>query len=828
MNVLRRRVKFTVALCALPLSLLVAQRQPSGVGPSVSASREWTSVSGDLNNSRFSSLTQINLQTVKDLNGAWVSQKFEDGVTSRATPVVKDGMLFITAGTRVYALDGKTGKTVWNYDTAPPGAPRDSAGTGSQMYVAMAMGRGVPNAQGVAVADEKVFVGLTNGRLLALGEHTGELEWSHQIGDDPPKPGQSISAAPAYFDGVIYVGLGNGDYHVRGQLVAIDAKTGKELWHFFTVPGPGEFGNDTWPKDDEVYKVGGGGVWQIAGVDPDLGMVFIVVGNPTPAYAGEVRAGTNLFTSCVVALDMKTGKLRWFNQVVHHDIWDVDIATPLILYDTQVNGKSVKALAAMRPDGYLFLYDRKNGKPLFPIEEKPVPQNTFQKTAATQPFVVGAESILPECSWWKDKLPAGFVLGCTFQPPSMPPPSRDPPNILAPRTSVRFVPMSYSPQTGYIYAVGSANLEWRHRADDPFYAFGDTGRVPGLKSFATIAAIDTRTDKVAWKKDVPFSIYMRVAPLSTAGGLMFHDWGDGNFQAYSAQNGDVVWQFQTGVGGGVGGAAISYELGGEQYVALSIGPSVLALKLNGSLGPRPAPKLPAPSLGMFTGPITDTNQIETMTLDHVSLWRTGVRYFIDQFEFNPYRARVRVGTRVTWVNNGNLVHTIMAQDGSWSTGRITPSDEGSVTFNTAGTYTYISKEQPWMYGQLIVVDDIPSDGNYTAAQAERGKGMFGANCSTCHMSDLSGNAAAPALVGDTFATHWGQGTIGDLYNRIHTTMPQTSPGTLSPQTYIDIIAFLLQSNGLPSGNNELKNDDETLKGMVNPSSSSFTAPARGR
>jgi len=148
-------------------------------------------------------------------------------------------------------------------------------------------------------------------------------------------------------------------------------------------------------------------------------MVFIVVGNPTPAYSGEVRVGNNLFTSSILALDIKTGKLRWYYQAIHHDIWDVDIATPLVLYEAQVSGKAAEGSGYDAAGRILFLFDRQTGKPLIPIEEKPVPQNPFQKTAATQPFLVGAESILPDCSWWKDKVPAGFTLGCTFQPPSM-------------------------------------------------------------------------------------------------------------------------------------------------------------------------------------------------------------------------------------------------------------------------------------------------------------------------------------------------------------------------------------------------------------------------
>jgi hypothetical protein len=329
-----------------------------------------------------------------------------------------------------------------------------------------------------------------------------------------------------------------------------------------------------------------------------------------------------------------------------------------------------------------------------------------------------------------------------------------------------------------------------------------------------IGAIDTRTDKLVWRKEIPNSIYMRVAPLTTAGGLMFHPWGDGNFQAYNSKTGDVLWQFQTGFGGSVGGAAISYELDGEQYVALSVGPAILALKLNGPLKSFPAPIMPPTTEEVFTGPITDTNQIETMTLYHVTLWQGGIRYFIDPYSFNPYRARVKVGTRVTWINNGNLVHTIMAQDGSWTTEKLTPADEGSVTFDKPGTYTFISKEHPWMYGQLIVAADILQNGLYTEEQARRGKGLFNQNCSSCHMEDLSGRAAAPALVGDNFATHWSNGNVGALYNRIRTTMPQTSPGSLSPQTYIDIVSFILQSNGLAAGKEELKNDENGLKSMV--------------
>jgi len=816
----RRRwvlLSLLIATLAAALTIPGLRAQQSSPGNSLyGTAREWPMAGGDLGNQRYSTLTQINLQTVSRLGGAWMSQKFADGAQSRSTPVIKDGMIFITAGARVYAIDAKTGKTVWNFNPVKGGGPRDATTTRG-LIEAWMEGYGLPNSQGVAVADDKVFVGLVDGHLLALSERTGELLWNVLLGDNPPRPGQSISASPAYYDGVVYVGVANGDYHLRGQMVAVDAKTGKELWHFSTVPGPGETGHETWPKDNSVWKVGGAGVWQEAGVDPELGLVYFVTGNPVPQYAGESRAGDNLFTSAVVALEMKTGKLRWYYQAVHHDIWDADIPNPSILYDAEVNGQRRKAIAIIRPDGYMFMFDRATGKPLFPIEERPAPQNKYQKTSATQPYPAGAEGILPECSYWKDKVPAGFVLSCSsWQPYSMPPPSPDPQNVLAPGVTVRFVPMAYSQQTRYFYALGVASLGWRHRAADEYY-FGGIGRVPGLqaKQFGVFAAVDSKTNKVAWKKEIPLSKHTRVGPLATAGGLVFHQTGDGILQSFDARTGNVVWEFQTGFAG-VGSAPISYELDGQQYIAVSAGPAMWAFKLDGTVKALPAPELPPDtSKDEFVGPIVETDQIDTMTLYTQNLWKGGTRYHIDEYSFNPYRTRVKVGTTVTWINNGLQSHTIAARDGSWTTGPITPSDQASLKFDKPGTYTYIDKEHPWMYGQLLVVAaDAARDGVFTAQQAGRGKALYNQSCASCHMEDLTGKDAAPALIAGTFSSHFGGAPIGDLVNRVRTTMPQNSPNSLTAQGYLDIVAYMLQANGAPAGAQELSADSPALKTLV--------------
>ncbi len=776
--------------------------------------REWPLANGDWGNERYSTLSQINRESVKNLGGAWVSKKFQNGASSRSAPVVKDGVMYVSAGARVYALNAKTGETLWTWggNTGQKSMGQDKP---VSLVEAQNAGHGFPSPQGVAVGEGRVFVGLTDGRVVALDQKTGEPVWSQPIGKIPPQKGESVTGAATYARGVVFAGLANGDFALRGRVVALDAKTGHELWHFFTVPGPGEMGHDTWQQDNDVWKIGGGGVWQTGTVDPDLGMVYFATGNAVPPFGGEVRAGNNLFTVSVLALDIKTGKLRWHYQLIHHDLWEADVAMPLVLYDAELQGRSRKALAAMRSDGYLFLLDRETGKPLFPVEERPVPQDVRMKTAATQPFPVGADEVLPDCNEWKkEKTACGIYLGCYFAPAYY-----DKLNVLRPIFGMRVVPMSYSPQTGYFYATGIAFLGWKRRTDDPFLLLDPSSGAPGLKSRGMIAAIDSRTEKVVWKKEMSSR---GGGTMTTAGGLMFESESDGNFKAYDAKNGDVLWQFQIGMAGGSGpngggrGPATTYEIDGEQYIAVPAGSSVWAFKLGGKVQPLPTPKLEETE-DAFTGPITDTSGIETMSLDqsgNSAPSEGGNRYYIDEYKFNPYRARVKVGTRVTWINNGKMVHTIVAEDGSWGTGPISPAQEGYVSFNKPGKYTYICKDHPWVYGELIVVAESTQNGIYGEEQAKRGKVQYSQSCSACHLENLSGNGPAPALVGQGFLQHWEGRSVGDLFDRIRTTMPQNNPGSLSGEAYLDIIAYLLQSNDFPAGQQELKNAPDSLKSNI--------------
>lgn len=684
MTMHRRTIAVSLGAVAIAAAVAVrSEERPAQVG-----SKEWPAVSGDLGNTRYSPLSQINAQSIAKLAGAWTSAKFDDGGGGRAMPVVKDGLLFITAGSWVYAFDAKTGATVWKHQT---GAAPASPGLGDFTRPE----QGLPAREGVAVGDGLVFVGLSNAHVIALREKTGEQVWDVFAGIDPPRPGQGVSGAPVYAGGLVFVGT-SADPGFRGKVVAVDARTGKKAWEWFAVPGPGEPGHETWPGDNDSWKVGGGAVWLVGAADPDLGLVYFGTGNGVPQYAGDLRAGDNLYLCSVVALEMKTGRLRWHYQTIRHDVWEADIAESPVLFDAQVGGRARKAIAAMRTDGYLFMLDRETGKPLVPVEERKVPQDARTHTVPTQPFPVGADRVLPDCDEWKKQpIPSGFELGCFFSPASL-----DKPNLLTPAWGMRVVPMAYSPDTKYFYAIGNASLQWFRRADDPYVFILGAGRVPGLpQGHAVMAALDSRTNKIAWKKE--YKGGRPAGALVTAGGLLFQMMSDGNLAASDARTGDVVWQFQTGATGG--GPAASYELDGEQYVAVALRNNVWAFKLGGSIAPRPAPEqTPRPERPpLFAGPIQDTNRIEVASNVRDSS-QGGSRYFMDEYAFSVYRARVKVGTTVRWVNNGRISHTVAAEDGSWTTARLTPLEAGAVTFDKPGEYTYICKEHPWAKAQLIV------------------------------------------------------------------------------------------------------------------------------
>ena len=648
--------------------------------------QDWPLVGGNWSSSRYSTLTDITADTVDRLAGAWVAQ-LEGGASSRATPVFRDGVLYLTGGRNVFAIDARSGETVWLWE------PDDTV---ERMF---------PSWQGVALGADLVFVGLRSAQVAALRRETGELAWITSVASVPVQEGEGVTSAPMYARGQVFVGVANGDAGGQGRIVALDAETGEVQWTFFVVPRPGEFGHDTWPQDSDSWELGGGGVWLVGTVDPDLGLVYFSTGNPVPMFGGEIRAGDNLFTASVLALDVATGERRWHYQVVRHDIWDADIATPVLLYDAEVDGQPRKALAAMRADGLLFLFDRATGEPLTPIEERPVPQDAHQRTAPTQPFPVGIEGILPDCSFWRDRVPPPFTLNCSgFTPPAVDQHTVVAPGVPIPR--VRVTPMSYSPQTRYIYAQGHAMVGRARRFQDPWLSRAGGYHLTLPRPVGIIAAVDTRTGAVAWKKEIPTALLGTSGPLTTAGGLMFRGSPGGQVEAYDVRTGDRAWAFRTSPEGARmrPGPAAAYELDGQQFVTIPMGRELWAFTLDGAVPARgePAPD-PPEDPGPFGPAPQETNEIETSTLVQNPSWSLGGRrYDIEEHAFNPVRARVTAGDRVRFLNNGQLTHTIAARDGSWSTGPIRPAAWAYVTLEEPGTFLYHCTVHPWAIGEITV------------------------------------------------------------------------------------------------------------------------------
>ncbi|MBY0509033.1 MAG: PQQ-binding-like beta-propeller repeat protein [Rhodospirillaceae bacterium] len=652
-------VLMAAAFAAMP-ALAADLNKPAG--------KEWPAPNGDLAGTRFSTLTQVTPANVKQLGGAWL-RKFE-GAASRANPVVAGGLMFVTAGANAYGLNPKTGETVWSVKLPTPT---------SGMY------------KGVATGEDLVFIGLGNAHIIALRQKTGEKVWEGIAGDDPALKGQAIPAGPTYANGLVIAGVANGDYGLRGRVVALDAKTGKEAWRFHAIPGPGDKGFETWPSDNDEWKRGGGGVWMNGVVDSALGLIYFGVGNPVPQWGGELRKGDNLYSDSILALDIKTGELKWHYQVVHHDIWEADLGTPPVLFDGTFNGKKRKALSIISAAGFTFTFDRATGEPLIPIEERPVPQNKRLHTSPTQPFPVGVDQLGPRCVPL-DMVPNGYKPACLYDPIDY-----DMPNIMYPIVRTRAAPMAVNPETGHIYATAAVAGRWYNRYQEPKF-FSASYSIPGMKSEGLIAAVNAHNGKVAWEHRTKYRIENGSGFTATKSGLLFHGDPDGHFQAFDAKNGEKLWEFQTGAN--ASGTPGIYEADGEQYVATFAGGNLWAFKLGGSVAPQPAPE-PPPTVTTFAGRIESAATVK-MGVTIADSGLEFVREAHDEFAVRPLRNRVAVGEAITFVNGGKETHTAMAADGTWTTGPIAPGQSVKLKFDKAGTYTYICKDHPWTYAQLIV------------------------------------------------------------------------------------------------------------------------------
>lgn len=520
----------------------------------------WLTNGGSLSNQRYSPLDEINRGNVAKLKAMWRTSLNGSGMSPRsgnqAQPIVYDGVIYIMTGENdAFAVSVETGTVLWEYKAnIDPKVARPCCSW---------VGRGL------ALGDGKVFVGRLDARLVALDQITGKVVWSIQAED--PKLGYAIASAPLYYDGLVITGFAGSDLGVRGRLKAYDAKTGKLRWTFYTVPGPGEFGHDTWPQDSEVWQHGGAAIWQTPAVDPDLGLIYFSTANPGPVLNGHLRPGDNLFSVSMLAIDAKTGKYRWHFQQVHHDMWDYDSPNPVILFDTQFEGKPRKAIAEAGKTGWVYILDRVTGKPLIGIVETPVMQEPKQFTSPTQPFPIG-DAIVPQSI---DMAPEGYELvndGRIFTP------FTDTPVVWKPLAAVNWPPSSYDPETNLMYICAADSL-WGATGGDPDYPVEPGALYSGsvVARFAAprrgvFAVVNLTTNRIAWRQQWVDQCYS--GSVVTAGGLVFVGRNDGRLTALDKANGRKLWEFQTD--GGVNAPASVFQYKGRQYVAVLAGGTALA------------------------------------------------------------------------------------------------------------------------------------------------------------------------------------------------------------------------------------------------------------
>lgn len=559
----------------------------------------WRTNGGNYFNQRYSPLAAIDRGNVGKLKGVWRTHLNGSGIgpqySGSAQPIVHDGRIFIITGANdVFALDVATGAIIWQY-----AARLDPAIT--------PICCGWTN-RGAGLGEGKLFFGALDGRLVALDERSGREIWSVQA--ERWEDGYSITSAPLYYDGMVITGFSGAEYGVRGKVKAFDARDGKLLWTFHTIPGPGEPGHDTWPANSDAWQRGGGTVWQTPAVDPSLGLIYFSTGNPGPDFNGAVRPGDNLYTASILAIEARTGKYRWHFQQVHHDIWDYDSPNPVVLFDTVIDGVPRKGLAQVSKTGWAYLLDRVTGAPLVGIDERPVPQEPRQATAATQPYPRG-DAIVPQ---HVDIAPEGYELvngGRIFTPFF-----GDKGLIASPSLfgGANWPPSSYDPVRNHLFVCASdvpGNFTGGHKDNEaPPVGKEYTGGAVGFAALprsGIFAALDVRTNKLVWRQRWLDQCYSGSAV--TAGGLVFVGRNDGRLTALDSDNGRMLWQFQTGAG--MNAVPSVFEHGGKQYVVAYSAGSVLAgtakgdsvwmFGLDGTLPPakerdteaRPAPAPPS-------------------------------------------------------------------------------------------------------------------------------------------------------------------------------------------------------------------------------------------
>jgi alcohol dehydrogenase (cytochrome c) len=518
--------------CALSLAPS-AQVPYQRIAAAESEPGAWLTYSGNYSGHHFSPLRQLTPENVAKLRTAWVYQ-FKSIGRQETSPVVADGVMYLSEPpTRVTALDLRTGRPLWSWQR-------------QQARLSRTLGFG-PTNRGVAVLDEMVYVGTLDCWLVALDAKTGAVRWETKVEENAT--GHSITAAPLAIDGKVIIGVAGGEAGIRGFLDAYDARTGKLAWRCWTIPGPGEPGNETW--GGESWKTGAGPTWVTGSYDPQLKLLYWGTGNPGPDWNGDARPGDNLYTCSLLAIDAATGKLKWHFQFTPHDVHDWDANQVPVLLDTDFQGRRRKLVVTANRNAFYYVLDRETGEFL---HGAPYSKQTWARGLDSK----GRPIVLPNT----EPTVEGTLVWPSLQGAT---------NWFSP---------AYSPVTQLFYVsvreMGSYYFkgEAEYKAGQYFTGGGERA-LSGDKAAGSVRALDALSGKLKWEfrlQSPPWS-----GLLATAGGLVFGSAPEGNFFALDALTGKPLWDFQTG--GNITANPISFLIDNRQHVAIAAGQALFVFGL---------------------------------------------------------------------------------------------------------------------------------------------------------------------------------------------------------------------------------------------------------
>jgi alcohol dehydrogenase (cytochrome c) len=494
----------------------------------------WISYNGDDTGRRYSGLREITSANVAQLRAAWI---FHPSNSERleVTPVVVNGVMYVTAANHAFALDARTGRVLWHHERAVSTGLLDDAAAHKN--------------RGVGVWKNFVYMETDDAHLLCLDARSGRLLWDVTYADKAKQYG--ATSAPLIVKDEVIVGTSGGDSGVRGFVAAYDAVTGNLKWRFWTIPGPGEFGSSSWPGDS--YLHGGGTTWMPGTYDPKLDTLYWTTSNAAPDFVGETRPGDDLYTACVLALNPATGALKWYFQFTPHDLWDYDANETPVLVDVKMNDAMRPLLVQANRNGFLYVLDRTDGK--------------FLKAT---PFV-------EKLSWAKAIDASGRPVLSGRIPSATGTeicPSID--------GATNWFSPSYSPDTGLFYVMALESCSVFLARPQPF-AQGETYYGTGTKQAIDdhaqkiLVAYSVAEGKIVWRYPQVGRGNSWGGTLTTAGDLVFFADDTGALEAVEARTGRALWQFNTGQS--IHASPMSYAVDGVQYVAIAAGGDIISFSL---------------------------------------------------------------------------------------------------------------------------------------------------------------------------------------------------------------------------------------------------------